>query len=110
MSDIHILEGSFSNVNGYGSYKVVFHIPLIIKNYPIDDSKTSVVPGIDAKDLDNIKSGTIHEFVENINFNKEISEEVMLDKVRSRWFELQAQKNAQLTSEYKYYNKGFSKE
>lgn len=103
MSDIHVLEANFKP-NGAGYARVVYHVPISVANYPSDDSRTSVVPSINQTELDAIITGTLFEYEENYEFNKEAqSQAQVVSAVRTRWHVIAAKAQAEIEGRYQYY-------
>lgn len=103
MSDIHVLEANFQP-NGSGYARVVYHVPISVANYPSDNSRTSVVPGIEQTELDAIIAGTLLEYEENYEFNKEAQSQAQaVSAVRSRWHVIAAKAQAEIDEQYQYY-------
>ena len=102
MADIHILSGTFS-ANGSGFYRVVYHVPISVPNYPADASRESEVPDIGPAELTDIYAGVLVEVGENYRVNKVIDVSVASAQIREHWHEVQSEVVARLTDEYRFY-------
>jgi hypothetical protein len=115
MSDIHILEGSFRN-NGSGSIQIAYHIPVpstyrdgTIARYPSDYTRDSQVLDIDLNELEDIRMGTVYEYIEPYRINVNVDQATIVAAIRARWHDIQTIAAKQVRERYKYYGQTLSK-
>lgn len=103
MSDIHALNANV-NDSGVGSVPLVLHVPISVANYPVDENRTSELPGISQAELDEIKAGTLYEKVVQmpVNFNSMTQPELVV-AARVLYSEQSTKIINNLTWSYKYY-------
>lgn len=103
MADIHALNGDI-NSSGIGNIKTVFHIPVSVAKYPVDNTRESEVPNISQAELDAIRSGTLYEHVVSIpvNLNSMTGPELAAE-ARARYANVEAVAETRLSDMYKFY-------
>ncbi len=109
MADIHILQGNFKE-NGSGSFRIAYHISVptnyqdgTIASYPADATRTSEVADIGAPEMDEIKAGTIFEYVESFQVNVNLNIAVTTAAIRDRWHIIEAVASNKVAEQYKHF-------
>jgi len=102
MSDIHLLESSFS-ANGSGQIKVAFHVPNDTgqNNYP--GSGASMVSDISQAEQDELTAGTLVEVIKIMKDNIDRGQAVIKNRIQAMWVTVAADTQTKLNKDYKFY-------